>query len=51
VARITLTFTNRASGRVLTIPSIELYETRDGKVSKIDIYYKSTQAVAEVAAG
>ncbi|HEV7535891.1 MAG TPA: nuclear transport factor 2 family protein [Acidimicrobiia bacterium] len=51
VARITLTFTNRASGRVLTIPSIELYETRDGKVSKIDIYYKSTQAVAEIAAG
>lgn len=50
VARITLTFTSRSSGRALTIPSVELYETTDGKVSKIDIYYKSTQAIAELAA-
>ena len=50
VARIMLTFTSRSSGRSLTIPSIELYETTDGKVSKIDIYYKSTHAVAELAA-
>jgi uncharacterized protein len=50
VARLQLTFTNRASGRTLTTPSVELYETTDGKVSKIDIYYKSTQAVAELAA-
>jgi uncharacterized protein len=50
VARIGLTFTSRSSGRSLTIPSVELYETNDGKVSKIDIYYKSTHAVAELAA-
>ena len=50
VARIMLTFTSRSSGRSLTIPSIELYETTDGKVSQIDIYYKSTHAVAELAA-
>jgi uncharacterized protein len=50
VARIQLTFTSRSSGRSLTIPSIELYETNDGKVSKIDVFYKSTQAIAELAA-
>ena len=51
VARLGLTFTSRASGKTLTIPSIELYETADGKVSKIDIFYKSTHSVAELAAG
>jgi ketosteroid isomerase-like protein len=50
VARLGLTFTSRSSGKTLTIPSIELYETTDGKVSKIDIFYKSTHAVAELAA-
>jgi ketosteroid isomerase-like protein len=50
VARLQLTFTSRSSGRVVTIPSIELYETTDGKVSKIDVYYKSTQVIAELAA-
>jgi len=51
VARIGLTFTSRSSGRVVTMPTIELYETRDGKVSKIDIYYKSTQAIADLVTG
>jgi len=51
VARLSLTFTSRASGKTETIPSIELYETTDGKVSKIDVFYKSTQSVAELAAG
>ena len=50
VARIELTFTSRSSGRVVKMPSIELYETTDGKVSKIDVFYKSTQAIAELAA-
>jgi len=50
VARVELTFTSRSSGRVLKMPSIELYETTDGKVSKIDVFYKSTQAIAELAA-
>jgi ketosteroid isomerase-like protein len=48
VARLDLIFTSRASGRVLHMPSIELYETTDGKVSKIDVFYKSTQAIAEL---
>ena len=50
VARLVMTFTSRSSGRSLTISGVELYETTDGKVSKIDIYYKSTHAVAELAA-
>lgn len=50
VARLLMTFTSRSSGRSLQIPGVELYETKDGKVSKIDVYYKSTQSVAELAA-
>lgn len=50
VARIVLNFTSRSSGRSLKMPGIELYETTDGKVSKIDVFYKSTQAIAELAA-
>ena len=50
VARLVMTFTSRKSGRKLTIPGVELYNTSDGKVSKIDVYYKSTHAMAELAA-
>ena len=51
IARLQLTFTARASGRVVTMPSIELYETKDGEVSKIDIFYKSTHTMADLYAG
>jgi ketosteroid isomerase-like protein len=51
VARLQLIFTARGSGRVVTMPSIELYETKDGKVSKIDVFYKSTQTMADLFAG
>jgi hypothetical protein len=50
-ARLQLTFTSRSSGRSQTIPSIEFYETTDAKVSTIDVYDKSSHAVAEHAAG
>ncbi len=32
------------------MPGVELYNTKDGKVSKIDVFYKSTHAMAELAA-
>lgn len=51
VARMQLTFTNRSSGRVVVMPSVELYRTRDGKVTEIDIYYKSTSAIADLLNG
>ena len=51
VARLQMTFTNRTSGRVVTMPGVELYNTSDGKVSKIDVYYKSTTEIAELLNG
>jgi hypothetical protein len=51
VARMQLTFTNRSSGRVVIMPSVELYRTSDGKVTELDIYYKSTSAIADLLGG
>ena len=51
VARLQMTFTNRTSGRTVTMPGVELYNTSDGKVSKIDVYYKSTTEIAELLNG
>jgi ketosteroid isomerase-like protein len=50
IARLLLTFTARGSGRVVKMPSVELYETEDGKVSKIDVFYKSTHTMADLYA-
>ena len=51
VARIQMTFTNRTSGRKVEMPGVELYNTTDGKVSRIDVFYKSTSAIAELLTG
>ena len=51
VARLQMTFTNRTSGRVVKMPGVELYNTADGKVSKVDVYYKSTTEIAELLNG
>ena len=49
VARLRMSFTSRSSGRTLAMTGVEIYNTKDGKVSGIDVYYKSTHAMAEVA--
>ena len=51
VARIQMTFTNRTSGRKVEMPGVELYNTNDGKVSRIDVFYKSTSAIADLLNG
>lgn len=51
VARLMMSFTNRESGRVVKMPGVELYSTADGKVTKIDVYYKSTTEIAELLNG
>jgi ketosteroid isomerase-like protein len=51
VARLQMTFTNRTSGRVVRMPGVEIYNTADGKVSKIDVFYKSTTEIAELLNG
>src|SRR3954468_7782699 len=51
VARLMMTFTSRTSGKVVTMPGVEIYNTTDGKVSKIDVYYKSTSEIADLVNG
>ena len=51
VARLMMSFTNRTSGRTVEMPGVEIYNTADGKVSKIDVYYKSTTEIAELLNG
>ena len=51
IARLQMTFTNRTSGRVVKMPGVELYNTSDGKVSKVDVFYKSTTEIAELLNG
>lgn len=51
VARLQMTFTNRTSGRAVKMPGVEIYNTKDGKVSRVDVYYKSTAAIADLLDG
>jgi ketosteroid isomerase-like protein len=51
VARLQMSFTSRATGKTVKMPGVELYNTADGKVSKIDVYYKSTTEIAELVKG
>lgn len=51
VVALDMTFTSRKSGRTLQMPGVELYSTKDGKVSKIDVYYKDTTSVANLVNG
>jgi ketosteroid isomerase-like protein len=48
IARLDLSFTARASGRSTKMPAMEIYKTSGGKVTDIDVYYKSTTAIAEL---
>jgi uncharacterized protein len=51
ISRLEMTFTSRASGKVVKMPGVEIYNTTDGKVSKIDVYYKSTSEIADLVNG
>jgi uncharacterized protein len=42
-------FTSKSSGRQLEMPIVELYRERDGKLVDMDIFYKDTAAVIELA--
>ena len=50
-AKLAMVFKSRKSGRELPMPGVELYSTKDGLVSKIDVYYKSTTSVADLVNG
>jgi ketosteroid isomerase-like protein len=51
ISRLEMTFTSRASGKVVKMPGVEIYNTTDGKVSRIDVYYKSTSEIADLVNG
>jgi ketosteroid isomerase-like protein len=51
ISRLEMTFTSRTSGKVVKMPGVEIYNTTDGKVSKIDVYYKSTSEIADLVNG
>lgn len=50
MVELTVTLTSRATGRTLTLPVIDLYRVRDGKVANVDVYYKDSRAIYELAA-
>jgi ketosteroid isomerase-like protein len=47
----TVRFTWRASGQSVVTDVAEVHKVRDGKMIEIDIYHKSPEAVAALAAG
>jgi uncharacterized protein len=51
ISRLEMTFTSRTTGKVVKMPGVEIYNTADGKVSRIDVYYKSTSEIADLANG
>ena len=49
--KLAMVFKSRKSGRELPMPGVELYSTKDGLVSKIDVFYKDTTSVADLVNG
>jgi ketosteroid isomerase-like protein len=50
LVRLTGTFTARATGRTLETPVVDLYTVRDGRVARVDVFYKDTRAMADLCA-
>jgi uncharacterized protein len=51
VAEMQASLRSKESGQTLDTSIVELYRFTDGLISGIDVYYKDTLAVAELAAG
>jgi hypothetical protein len=45
VMKANITFTSRATGNKVTMPIVELYRAREGKLIDMDIFYKDTAAL------
>jgi ketosteroid isomerase-like protein len=48
LVRVHGTFTSRATGRSLPVDCIDLYELRDGRIVRVDVFYKDSHAVTEL---
>jgi ketosteroid isomerase-like protein len=51
VAEMRASLRSKQTGLTLDTSIVELYRLTDGQISGIDVYYKDTAAVAELAAG
>lgn len=45
IMKANITFTSIATGNKVTMPIVELYRARDGKLIDMDIFYKDTAAL------
>ena len=47
--KVEIRFRSKETGRTIEMPIVELYRERDGKLIEMDIFYKDTAAVLELA--
>lgn len=48
VARVLGRVTSRATGRAMDMQVVDLYEVRDGRITRVDVFYKDPQALTEL---
>jgi ketosteroid isomerase-like protein len=41
-------FTSRVTGRSLALDCVDLYQVRDGKIVRVDVFYKDSHALTEL---
>ena len=46
--RVSGTMTSRATDRSMPMDAVDLYQVRDGKIARVDVFYKDTAAVVEL---
>jgi ketosteroid isomerase-like protein len=51
MVNLVMSFTSRASGRVVKMPGVEVYTIRGGQVAVVDVFYKDTKAIVDLVAG
>jgi uncharacterized protein len=49
--RMQLSLKSRISGRALRLPVVEMYSFTDDLISSVDVYYKDTKVLSDLAAG
>jgi len=49
MVKLLMTFTARSSGQAVKMPGVELYTIKDGKIAYLDVFYKDTKTIADLA--
>lgn len=50
VSRLALSFQSRASGRQVVVPAVEVYSVQGGRITQVDVYYKSASELRALIA-